>query len=321
MAINYEQWCNQNTNVSPLVRALNSSMPEQYIGFYLENEFSDEIEYQKQFPWLGKCSLDIYIPSLCLAIEYDGVYYHSMRKANDDYKTSACRRHGIYLIRVTEHRAKQPKSRKHNVVSYYYEKNYRNIDVAVNDLFIKINKRYGTTLKPDVDLNRDHEGIISYIQNKYHSHSVACVWPEIKEYWDDEENMLTIFDVLRSNDGNVYRLKCPHCGRNFWLYMRYVQERKSLIPCECEYQSVEDDFTEAIRKYKETGEVVVLDNSLQSRRLYDRMATIATHIWRCESKEEAELYKKVGFDPKYIDVYLSLCENKDRKIDEEGETR
>ena len=84
--MNYEQWCKKNTNMFPLVRALKSSMPEQYIGFYLQNQLSEEIEYQKQFSWLGNHSLDIYIPSLHLGIEYDVVYYHSSRKGNDDYK-------------------------------------------------------------------------------------------------------------------------------------------------------------------------------------------------------------------------------------------
>ena len=46
MAIDYKQWCEQNTDVRPLIRALKSSMPEQYIGFYLEKAFPNKIEYQ-----------------------------------------------------------------------------------------------------------------------------------------------------------------------------------------------------------------------------------------------------------------------------------
>lgn len=76
MSITYEEWCKVNRNITPLVRSLKSSLPEQYIGFYLHKVFGNEVEYQKQFDWLGRQSLDIYIPSLQLAIEYDGVYYH-----------------------------------------------------------------------------------------------------------------------------------------------------------------------------------------------------------------------------------------------------
>ena len=87
MAIDYKQWCEQNADVRSLVRALKSSMPEQYIGFYLEKAFPNKIEYQKQFDWLGNYSLDMYIPSMKLAIEYDGAYYHAKKKADDRYKT------------------------------------------------------------------------------------------------------------------------------------------------------------------------------------------------------------------------------------------
>lgn len=284
-------------------------MPEQYIGFYLKKALSEEIEYQKQFTWLDKCSLDIYIPSLQLAIEYDGLYYHTSRRPSDDHKTKVCHSNGVYLIRVLELAANHPKSRKRNVVNYFYEKNYKNIAAAVIDLFAKINKKYGTSLIPDVDLRRDHDDIIAYIQNKYYRNSLACVWPEIIDYWDDEENSLSFFDVLHTNSG-VYQLKCPHCGNKFALHLRYFHDRTSLIPCECECQSVHDDFMEAIRNYKETGEVVALDDSLRCRRLYDQMARIVARIWRCQSKEEAELYKKLGFDSEYIDVYLKLCETK-----------
>ena len=72
MAIDYQSWCDNNSNIKPLIRALKSSIPEQYIGFYLQKAFGENgIEYQTQFVWLGKSSLDIYIPSLQLAIEYN----------------------------------------------------------------------------------------------------------------------------------------------------------------------------------------------------------------------------------------------------------
>lgn len=90
--ISYEQWCTKNTNIIPLARSLKSSVPEQYIGFYLQNFFGDIIECQKQFDWLGKNSLDIFISSLQLGIEYDGIYFHANREEADKLKTSLCKK-------------------------------------------------------------------------------------------------------------------------------------------------------------------------------------------------------------------------------------
>lgn len=307
MSIDYQKWCENNKNVLPLIQKMKSSLPEQYIAFYLSKVFNEEIECQKQFDWLDRCSLDIYIPSLKLAIEYDGVYYHASKEASDRYKTALCRAHDIFLVHILEKKANQEKCRKRNEITYYYQKNYKNIDVAIRDLFLLINKKYKMSIRIDVDLKRDQDEIISYIQQSFYKKTIAYVWPEAKDYWLDEENGVTCFDVL-STDGRWFSLKCPHCGTIYRRHMRYYTDRKSFVPCECEYKQIEDFFNEAIKNYKENGEVVVFDDSLHSRRLYDRMAMIAEKIWRCNSKEEAELYKKVGFDSKYIDVYLELCE-------------
>ena len=54
MKIDYEQWCKNNQNLTPLIRALQFSLPEQYIGYYLQKALGeDAIEYQKHFDWLG----------------------------------------------------------------------------------------------------------------------------------------------------------------------------------------------------------------------------------------------------------------------------
>ena len=304
--LNYEQWCNKNIYVKHLIRSMKSSFPEQYIGYYLQKSLGEEaIEYQKHFDWLGKSSLDIYVPSLNLAIEYDGVYYHANKAASDYCKTRLARAHGIYVIHILEQTSEQSKSKKHNEISYYYIDKYKNIDVAINELFRRINIKYSLSIKSDVDIERDKKDIISYVQHKYYKRSIAYVWPESIDYWNDKENNVTVFDVLCTSEKN-YKLKCPHCGRSFRFSMKHTHDRKSLTPCECEYKKIKEALQEAVRKYKETGEVVSFDESLDSRRLYDRMASNVRHVFSlCGSKEEAEMYKKIGFDSPCIDFYLS----------------
>lgn len=305
MSISYEEWCKSNTDIIPLVRSLKSSVPEQYITFYLRKVFGEEVESQKQFAWLGKQSLDIYIPSLQLAIEYDGEYYHRNKTTADMQKTALCNSHDIYLIRIQEMKVTQEKNRKENVVSYYYEKNYSNINVALQSLGVLINQKYGTSIQFDADLDRDRAEIISSIQNQYYKKTIAYVWPESKKYWLEEENQLSIYDAFYT-DTTCYFLQCPYCRRNFALHTRYFHHRKSLIPCECEYGEIESAFEEAIRKYMETGELVIFDDSLSSRRLYDRMEQNIRFYLRTASKEEMKMYKKLGFESPRLDYYLSL---------------
>lgn len=49
--------------------------------------------------------LDIFIPNLNIAIEYNGVYWHSDKKIDKEYhitKTTECEKHGISLIHIFE---------------------------------------------------------------------------------------------------------------------------------------------------------------------------------------------------------------------------
>lgn len=304
MSITYEEWCKNNTNIVPLVRSLKSSLPEQYIGFYLHTVFGDEIEFQKQFDWIGRHSIDIYIPSLKLAIEYDGEYYHRNRTVDDNTKTSLCRSHGIYLIHIQEMKSTQDKSQKRNVVSYYYEKNYKNIDIAIQSLCVLINKKYGTMIQIDVDLNRDNKEIISYVQEQYHKKTFGYVWPESENYWLEEENQCSIYDIFYT-DNRPFLLQCPYCKRKFTFNTRYFHHRKSLVPCECEYGKINNDLEETIKKYKETGELVIFDDSFSSRRLYDRMVQNIRFYLNFASKDEIEMYKKLGFESPRLDYYLA----------------
>lgn len=304
MMIEFKQWCENHTDIVPLVRSMKSSVPEQYIGFYLQQVFENNIEYQKCFDWLGRRSLDIYIPSLELAIEYDGAYYHSDKGSTDKEKDSLCRSHNIRMIRIREQKISETKTRKRNEIGYYFDKNYKNIDVVIKDLCFRINKLYNESFEIDVNLERDRNEIISYIQNKYYEKSIANVWPESKDYWINIENGPTIYDVFYTS-GKSYNLRCPHCGKKFVFHMRYFNHRKSLIPCECEYADIESDLKNAVKEFMETGKLITFDDSLRSRRLYDRMQSDARWYHDTGIKEKVLMYKQLGFESPYLNILYS----------------
>jgi very-short-patch-repair endonuclease len=302
--LNFEQWCDKNTNISKLARSLKSSVPEQYIGFYLSKTF-ENIEYQKQFDWLGQKSLDIYIPSLKLAIEYDGSFYHFERRGSDSAKTSICRSHGIKVFRIIEQEKKQEGELLTNTrdsITYFYEKEYRNIDIAISNLFTLINKKFKLSVFADINLCRDKNEIISYLQKKYYQKTIANVWPESKDYWDDNANKCSIFDVFYT-DNKQYNLRCPHCGRNFVFYMRYFHNRKSLIPCECEYSKIDTELTQTVNYHIKNKSILSFDDSLNSRRLYDQIQSKIRFNMPPLSKDEIELYKKSKIDSPYLNCY------------------
>lgn len=83
------------------------SEPEKEIAEYVMSLVGDDnvvTSDRRTIKMSNKCAeLDIYVPSYNLAIEYDGIYWHSTQwKANDYHikKTIACEEKGIRLIHV-----------------------------------------------------------------------------------------------------------------------------------------------------------------------------------------------------------------------------
>lgn len=84
------------------------SFPEAVLGNYLHRYFSEIYFNYRGFEWnrSPKGSLmeyDIFIPILDLALEYDGKYFHTAEKyENDITKTMLAEEHNITLLRVHE---------------------------------------------------------------------------------------------------------------------------------------------------------------------------------------------------------------------------
>ena len=290
----YEEWCKKNQNLAPLIKRLNSSLPEQYIAFYLSKAFGGEVELQKRFEWLGKMTLDIFVPSLNLAIEYDGSYFHESEQkwGSDAEKDGLCRLNGVVLIRIREGSS----ITANGLIPYVPSSNtYKNIYEPLYLLKDVIYTCYGIELKFDIDLKRDEEEFAEFVQQQYFQKSVACRWPEALERWDYDLNSETPFDVFyTAQRKEPYILVCPHCGKAYKFHIVHSHERKSIVPCECEINKIDEFICERIKQYKNTGALPTFDDSYQSRLVYDGMVSRAKYPLTQETEIEAEMYEKMG---------------------------
>jgi len=76
-----------------------TSFPEQAFFFYFKTYFKDTIN---GFKYDRKWEIDIYIPSLKIGIEYDGVHFHRNNHIRDNEKEKYLKSSGIRLLRVKE---------------------------------------------------------------------------------------------------------------------------------------------------------------------------------------------------------------------------
>lgn len=78
-----------------------TSFAEQAFFFYIKKVYPDTINrYTDIFD--NGMELDIYIPSIKTAIEYDGVFWHHNRREREERKYQICQKNGIKLIRIKE---------------------------------------------------------------------------------------------------------------------------------------------------------------------------------------------------------------------------
>lgn len=93
----------KNNNGCPICNAeASTSIGEQQVANYVESLGFTIVRNSREL--IPPFELDIYIPSLNKAIEFDGFYWHSFPDAikRDKYKNRLCTKKGIQLLRIPE---------------------------------------------------------------------------------------------------------------------------------------------------------------------------------------------------------------------------
>lgn len=153
-----------------------TSFPEKAIMFYISKIFSDAIP-NIRLEFLGSRSLDIFIPSLMTAIEYDGQKWHQ-DSTRDHRKNELCRENGIRLIRIREPGCPVLSSECILLADLSDQALARSIIELCNLLNCNI----------DVNIQRDRTAIYNtYIQNEK-TENLENMMPELALEWHPTKN-------------------------------------------------------------------------------------------------------------------------------------
>ena len=157
----------------------NTSFPEQAIFFYLKQIFPDAVNSEKT---IIRMDLDIYIPSLHTAIEYDSFIRHNEEKRinRELRKNQLCKEKGITLIRLRETGLNSYSDcicifRKENKSKY-------GLTDLIWELFDYLN------VSADVDLDRDSIQIWSQYITKPRKNNLTITHPELAAQWHPTKN-------------------------------------------------------------------------------------------------------------------------------------
>ena len=162
-----------------------SSFPEQAIFYYLSQQFNT-ISRDSSLGF----EFDIFIKDEKIAIEYDGLYWHSsdFAKTMEQRKNEYCRAHQITLYRIKETNDRNnPIEIEGKIIKYYYDTSYTFLDEALNQLFMCIGKDVNKKLTLISNVNKDRIKILSQFEQKQIKNSIFQYSNLVKE-WDYEKN-------------------------------------------------------------------------------------------------------------------------------------
>ena len=135
---------------------LRTSFPEQALYYYIKKGYPDAINgYREIFQnKRTNMELDIYIPSISAAIEYDGIVWHNSgaSREREIEKYHICKSNGILLIRVRESSDAFWEACD-ILIHSNYKGNYREFGSTIKELSKHI------SIPEDVDITRDRNEI------------------------------------------------------------------------------------------------------------------------------------------------------------------
>lgn len=207
-------WRNmENGRGCPLCNAGQSSYPEQALYTYLSNTFKDTLSRFK----IDGYEYDIYIPSIKLAIEYDGYPWHLGKIGMHTLKKHLADNNGITLLNIAEYKESKLEEVKSDYIInnvYYYKPTYSydNFIEVIDNIrkFILIN--HGIDCK-EFNISIQKEARIRSKKRVQIQHSALVNKPWIEEFVIKADRS-KLASLSKSGATEKIGLVCPNCGES-----------------------------------------------------------------------------------------------------------
>ena len=191
-----------------------SSFPEQAVFYYVKKLYPCSINKYKDC-LMGKMELDIYIPEIKTAIEYDGIQWH---KTGSQYKKESrkyefCKEHNIYLIRIKEHKGESWEDTADEIykIPVIDKRNFHALELVISHLLEKIGSQ--KKLCKEVNIEKDKNEILNYLSKI--DNSLADKQPDVAAKWNYEKNGNLIPEMFSVASNDVVWWKCHDCGKEW----------------------------------------------------------------------------------------------------------
>lgn len=201
-----------------------TSFAEQAFFYYVSKVYQDAVSRYKDA--IGdRMELDIYIPSIKLAIEYDGVFWHKQNKVKRELrKYELCREKGIRLIRLKEKYTDEMINTADQIYAMEGLDDRSNLEnfirVVLDYVDMRSNpltRRYAKYMHSpvDVDLERDRFEILGRYLHRLKKDSLAKKYPAIAAEWHPYKNGKLTPEMFLPGSTEKVWWKCSVCGKEW----------------------------------------------------------------------------------------------------------
>ena len=153
----------------------NTSFPEYALVYYLEKYGLEVVHSYREKGY----ELDVYIPLIKTAIEYDGYYWHKNKAEKDLEKNQKCKKDRIKLYRIRENLPKLNDSS----IDYVVQKDQKDLPKILEEVLSEI-----TRTSVDVNLERDTIAIDNLREYTEKANSLLFSNPRVAKEWNCEKN-------------------------------------------------------------------------------------------------------------------------------------
>lgn len=211
-----------------------TSFPEQAFFYYICKLYPDAINSYKA-PFLGKMELDIYIPSLKWAIEYDGKRWHKKEKIKQEQiKYKKCTQNGIKLFRIREEMADLASDIADGQIGIIKFNGKESLEETIKYLI----KRLNFSHKPiNINLKRDEQKIREGYRGLIKK-SFSALYPDLKKEWHPTKNGLLKPENFYAGSEYLAWWQCSKCGYEWQTMIKQRTGKKSHNCPQCSHQKI-----------------------------------------------------------------------------------
>ena len=192
-----------------------TSFREQAIYYYVKKLYPETLSRFKP-EGFGKFELDIYIPEIRFAIEYDGAAWHKNSGfEREERKFQLCQKNNIKLIRIKEQMPNELEPFLANeILSFDDFESEEGFTQVIHGVLQRIDFRGFYRMHPiDVDLHRDRFEIMRYATEIKHSFAEAN--PEKAKQWHPTKNGTLKPTMFKPKSNFLAWWLCSDCGAEY----------------------------------------------------------------------------------------------------------